>query len=383
MNFANVTDIKIPNGNVIKIEETDTGRVLWEKNAFEINPVWQSTSTRLFYQNDYNAHPIRFIARGATTDYGALYLFATSADYLDSATGTYNWATDEAHINGVIYAGYYQHTTDNDKIRFIAVSKDVKPNTYNNQKQGLIIYHSDIRKTCNFLKLPNARTMNYESFDRKSTSANKLEINMTSPPTNRVYITLAEDRDEFLITGLSGTQILPINFNSSTPIVSGGGVNLLRTCRVPDLGLYFAANNTRDINYSEDGISWSFCPVFTSGTVLGVGYAGVSKKLCAINASNSEIALSTDGMTWNVKNAPFTNAKAFDYSADYDIFCVIDNKGAYLTRNFSKWIFAPQSNNFTDLLYTRDGIFVAHQDGGNSVYFLFTDNVLGFSYDLN
>ena len=31
MNFANVTDIKIPEGNVTKIEETSTGRVLWQK----------------------------------------------------------------------------------------------------------------------------------------------------------------------------------------------------------------------------------------------------------------------------------------------------------------------------------------------------------------
>ena len=31
MIFANVNDISIPQGNVIKIQETDSGRVLWEK----------------------------------------------------------------------------------------------------------------------------------------------------------------------------------------------------------------------------------------------------------------------------------------------------------------------------------------------------------------
>ena len=33
MDFANVTDISIPEGNVIKIHETNSGRVLWEKKS--------------------------------------------------------------------------------------------------------------------------------------------------------------------------------------------------------------------------------------------------------------------------------------------------------------------------------------------------------------
>ncbi|MBR0034477.1 MAG: hypothetical protein IJP54_02265 [Synergistaceae bacterium] len=33
--FANVTDITIPQGEVTKIEETSTGRVLWEKKSTE------------------------------------------------------------------------------------------------------------------------------------------------------------------------------------------------------------------------------------------------------------------------------------------------------------------------------------------------------------
>lgn len=367
-----VTDITIPEGEVIKIEEADTGRVLWEKDVLKINPTWVSTSTTLFCIN-HPARPIRFIARGFGNS-SVVHLFATSADNEDSQT--YQVATDEAFISGYIRCGYYQHTTDDDKIRFIAVSKDVIPNIYNNEKPGLIIYHSDIRKTCNFVKLPTNVSMPYFSIDTKL-GQDKIQFSMTTPPTNRVYITLAKDRDEFLITGLpNGTLILPVNFNSSTSL-NFTFPSFLKTCRVPDLGLYFAANNTRNISYSPDGKSWNTTQVFTTGAVLGVEYLSVSKKLCAINSSQSQIALSTDGITWNVKNAPFTNAKAFEYSEEYDVFCVIDSKGAYLTRNFSKWISVPQSNDFTDLLYTREGVFVAHQDGGYSVYFLFIDNILG------
>ena len=33
MNFANVTGITIPDGNVVKIQETSSGRVLWQKTS--------------------------------------------------------------------------------------------------------------------------------------------------------------------------------------------------------------------------------------------------------------------------------------------------------------------------------------------------------------
>ena len=44
--FANVTDIKIPEGNVTKIQETATGRVLWEKNSYpDISLSWVRVSS--------------------------------------------------------------------------------------------------------------------------------------------------------------------------------------------------------------------------------------------------------------------------------------------------------------------------------------------------
>ena len=373
MNFANVTDIKIPNGNVIKIEETDTGRVLWEKNAFEINPVWQSTKTSLVNIHVLPSTPVHIIARSqATSNY--VGLFATTDVY---DTVTYQSASEEAGVGG------YINISDGaigagQKIRYIAASKDVVPNIYNNQKPGLLLVHLGLKNTYGFMKISSSV---YRSFIGDVMATLNLNI---SEPTNRVYITLAQDRDEFLVTGIpNGTIILPTNFNSSTPVNFDAAHKFLKTCRVPDLDLYFATNDTRNIFYSTDGKSWNDTQVFTYGTVLGVEYASVSKKLCAINAYEAEIALSTDGITWNVKNAPFTNAKAFDYSPDYDIFCVVDNNGAYLTRDFSKWISVPLANNFTDLLYTRAGVFVAHQDGAHDIYFLFTDEVLNIrnTYD--
>ena len=41
MNFADITDITIPEGSVEKITETISGRVLWEKNKIVLNPAWR------------------------------------------------------------------------------------------------------------------------------------------------------------------------------------------------------------------------------------------------------------------------------------------------------------------------------------------------------
>ena len=46
--FANVTDVRISNGDVTKIVETSSGRVLWEKKEEEQPPV-----IRVYYNNVY------------------------------------------------------------------------------------------------------------------------------------------------------------------------------------------------------------------------------------------------------------------------------------------------------------------------------------------
>ncbi|MBR0253637.1 MAG: hypothetical protein IJQ57_09840, partial [Synergistaceae bacterium] len=37
VSFASVTDVKIPQGNVVKIHEAGSGRVLWQKNTSGYN----------------------------------------------------------------------------------------------------------------------------------------------------------------------------------------------------------------------------------------------------------------------------------------------------------------------------------------------------------
>lgn len=375
VNFANVTDITIPQGNVIKIHETNTGRVLWEKKSgLIINPSWQSTKTSLANPHRLPGNPIHIIAR-AYADTSGVTLFTTTDDY---SVNTIETAGVDVFLNKTVIKGSsYANYGSMNNVRFIAVTKDSQPNIYNSQKSGLLLIYNGNANNYGFIEIPYRVTTTFAALDNSGFYP-ILYANTTPKLTSRVYITLAPDRNEFLITGLSnGLLILPANFNSSTAlnydIVNG---NLTRPCRVPDLGLYFAANGSNSVSYSQDGRTWNTAKVFTKGSILGVEYISKQKKLCAVNAYQSQIALSTDGLTWEIKDAPFSNATAFDYSPDYDYFCVTDNKGAYVTQNFSKWFSAPLSNNFTDLLYTYAGVFAAHQDGASDIYFLFTDNIL-------
>ena len=60
MNFADVTDITIPQGDLIKIHETDTGRVLWEKKK------------RIAMIGDMKAYSVRIISEAPQGYMGAV-----------------------------------------------------------------------------------------------------------------------------------------------------------------------------------------------------------------------------------------------------------------------------------------------------------------------
>lgn len=59
--FANVTDITIPEGSVAKIEETSTKRVLWQKKATE--QIYKFT-VRVTNVNGYDERQITLTVKG-------------------------------------------------------------------------------------------------------------------------------------------------------------------------------------------------------------------------------------------------------------------------------------------------------------------------------
>ena len=65
--FANVTDITIPQGNVTKITETATGRVLWEKKRYpDIKLSWMRVSSAVGFLPDSSTPPIKKIVKSYT-----------------------------------------------------------------------------------------------------------------------------------------------------------------------------------------------------------------------------------------------------------------------------------------------------------------------------
>ena len=78
MNFANVTGITIPEGNVVKIHETNSGHVVWQKEDFPI--VGQTSVAILLTKADGTKYMSRahiFGNRGV----GFVYAYDTAADY--------------------------------------------------------------------------------------------------------------------------------------------------------------------------------------------------------------------------------------------------------------------------------------------------------------
>ena len=59
MDFSEITEVTIPQGNVEKIEETNGGRVLWENVKVKLNtPKWAVYASNLTHTNNGVAEPV-------------------------------------------------------------------------------------------------------------------------------------------------------------------------------------------------------------------------------------------------------------------------------------------------------------------------------------
>ena len=422
MEFVNVTGVKIPEGEVTKIRETDTGRILWEKQVWpEItSPSWLVNQTynidagngqggvmlgisSIKYAGyDYNKHnggdyPVK--------DYPILLGIRHAPGVVNYMSELRQAKTDAYGIGVIDYWGIdglricYMPLADptdtnilrvrrlgqngNDYYAFIAMS-DVAQDTYTHgvghDYKSLVIYKDNYGLgDCYFsLGVPSSATTAYQS-------SQKVRIMPFSLARNAdVWITYAEERAEYLVTGLNGKSLIVPEENFLTANLNLQNSQLRRTKWVSELNMYFGAKNTNSnkISYSQDGVSWTDVKAFTRADVyaLGIEWVAANKKLCAISSNSNKIALSSDGITWEQKDTPFSAALAYSYSPDYNILCVLDASGAYITRDFKEWqqIKLPQNApvNFRDIKYVAEGIFVAYEYYSNFIYFFSLSRVV-------
>ena len=85
MNFASITDITIPQGNVVKIHETNSERVLWEKEKSLYD-----VKTKLDLLNGFTLDELKSLQGYSTRTYGGnIYYHAP----LTVSSPYYNWNT--------------------------------------------------------------------------------------------------------------------------------------------------------------------------------------------------------------------------------------------------------------------------------------------------
>ena len=358
MDFSNITSITIPEGSVERITETSTGNVLWEKGV-KLSPSWLLTSSYPAQSsNGLGDLVVAISPRVNTKNATVLTISRTSGG-------------DEYHVLGpFVGLTYYSKDTvviepeSNGPYSGIATYGIAKPR--HDSYPGIVIYYSKVHGKFFLCKDPMSVT-------------NTIQLTTEPISTTSVYITHAVERGEYLISGLkAGLCVMPTGFSSGYTMTYQSGRNFSKTSWASGIGtsgLYFGVTGTNgNVSYSEDGITWKSSTALSSGKVLGVEYLSKKKKVCAISSNSKKLAISSDGLNWETKDAPITNTVTYCYHPDIDVLCLFDTTGAYITKNLSSWEYLPFPDNvhatLHDVVKAPDGVMIGYEYLVNKLYFL-------------
>ena len=387
--FANVTDIKIPEGDVTKITETATGRVLWEKNIYpDINLSWMRVSSRI---GPISRSGIPKIKKIVPSTYWIRSSYSSNqcskavmaclhldnvdeynTNRLNSVFTVTPEAVDGIHCGVHAVQSFADSGLDLRGATVLGVSPIISIN-------GSSTMFSSTSKGFLILKDTKSKKYGLHTYDELQNMTPLIGhsdihyvMNDATPSTNgKVWVTYCPLYDEFLVTGLSGKLCIVKGTNYTMTCYDS---DLVRTTWVDELKMYFGTKGAT-ISYSSNGISWTNVQVFSSGTIKGVAWLSAKKKLCAIN-TQGQIAISSDGKTWEVKTTPFKNVLAFAYSPDIDVLCAVISKKAYVTRDLIDWHEISTPNNdsviFHDILHIGHGVFIGYEYDGTKAYILST-----------
>ena len=467
-----VTDITIPEGNVVKIEEQMTGKILWERKSKKFPDDLSDVSLEWFsigldeIAPDYSADDRNIVAIASPT---SKYI---NSDYKNNSSiitiracvnGTSNsairdtiyeapcfyrkskneWArilnpaslirfgselSENTSILAISEDGNVILVRSNDKTYYIENDEELSPYWLcsNIQYGDELIIGSTTGKNYGLQNL-HIFTQNYHYEFENENSTIKIRIDdgysQMSTPNKYVRIVHAPELKKYLLTDLRyeykyyepqlgtatlDTYDLTTNKNFSFPETfssfdieeqdgklilpanavqtyrnTGLGVHTVNPCWSSKYQLFFAGYisyaqtqindsywNT-SITYenylltSNDGISWSRKKLFSDGSpVFGVIELTTSDRLCAVG--KGKVALSEDGITWIEKSLPFTSSGSYSprysYSPAYDLFCILYQNKAYVTRNFETWKQSEKAPFYFStigekLIHCGDGIF--------------------------
>ncbi|MBQ7594080.1 MAG: hypothetical protein IJU48_06990 [Synergistaceae bacterium] len=348
-----VTDITIPEGECVKIEEAETERVLWEK-GLGLTPEWKIYDAQGFsYTEGYSKITTIHNVNDINGEEHALSLCMTKTGANMSILSFGPELTKKF--------GYYSCPSSS---LSEALTERVPLAVSDDYRYGAAVLRMYKGSSAYVLGRENNNGYYYGISEN-------LRLSINSPSDeSKVKIINSPEREEYLITGISGGAFtVPKNFTSSTQIAYSGK-NAVNGIWVSEFGKYFASTNmtgaSRVLN-SDDGTNWQefkFSITKMKG-ILNFCWLDNLKKLCAVSDTTAKIAISSDGETWELKDVPFSNALCCAYSPEQKLFCVLDKSCAYITRDLTKWIEAPLPDNMTvnfkEVIHGVDGIFACHE----------------------
>lgn len=360
MEFVEVSEVSIPEGEVLRITETASGQVLWEEGLELPNAKWTvkempKRNGRYYGIGDGKAS-LKMMWRNYLYPTGAVIVVNKPTDSCDDFT-YYSIGTPQKGLYRFADGVGYGHITKRWS-RILSVSTD--------GRVILTTQQTDIRYQIYYLSEPYSDAGRGISIDAKEAASGSVRI---------IY---SPERREYLVTGTNkGSFVLPEGFSSSTAI-SYSSDSIRRACWSSEHNMYIGASgSTGIIRETRDGKSWESVTVFKSGTVLGVEPMSGTGKLCAVSGNSGKVALSTDGKVWTEYSAPFSGGIHYAYSPDTGIFCVIDGQGGHVTKDFMSWVSIPYgtlgNRNFRDFLHVSGGIFGGHEIDSSQIYFLSTE----------
>ena len=391
--FTNVTGIKIPEGEVTKIQETATGRVLWERKRYpDISMSWMRVSSRIGPLTRTDIPKIKKIVPSTLWAFppssytskqcSTRVMVCLHLDNLDTyntnrLNSVFTISPQAVSPQNNLTCGLYADDSFSDSgydlrgVTVLGVSPAIRTTNTSNSghpsKGFLILKDSKSKKIglCIYNETANPLI--------GSSDIQYVMDGVTTNTTSAVstWITYCPLYDEFLVTKLGGKLCIVKGSNYTTTCYDS---DLGRTTWVDELNMYFGTKSTM-ISYSINGIAWTDVQIFSSGTIKGVTWLSEKKKLCAIN-TKGQMALSSDGKAWEVKTTPFTNALALAYSPDIDVLCAVTNAKAYATRDLTNWfeLSTPQDKtvNFHDIVHIGHGVFIGYEYDGTKAYILST-----------
>ena len=302
MNFADITDIAIPAGDVIKIQAQD-GTVLWEKSANGKMPL-NAGYVAVAYSNE-----LRLFCAICGVKVGY-----TAAHLLTSQDGV-NWTRK----NDVGYIGT--------QMLYIAnLGGFVFPHTVPSGTGGLLTASAfsvssngtQINSTTGFSDAAAPFTAWGECYDSNNGVLYIISGNGITWGDVRHFGVSLSDR-------ASGCISYSPELKTVTSLVSNtAGVS---KCSVAaNLNKYAVTSDWQSLS-GPTGLWRSMC------------WSSKLRKFCAVGDGTNHVALSSDGKTWNAYTAPYENLTSVCWGEEAGLFCAVSrtNNVAFTSKDGINW----------------------------------------------